>query len=257
MNITPTKEERFLRILVVADDRSVVRDFADVLKFLKHNELHLAYTVADAQRTLEEVMIDIAFIAPRLSPDIQKRNGFTLLQEIHDRYQTVLIAVGKSSQPDDIREALALGAEDYVLEAEVEQRVPLILQELSRKLDTQRVIELLCGRAWTGNILELRNAIERLTMRIDAETIERYFPSNASGDSDHELSHLLRELARKLIDLPLQDKIDAITEALVLEALEQAEGNNTQAGRMLGRHRKFVERFLKKRASAGGNKPMQ
>ena len=34
--------------------------------------------------------------------------------------------------------------------------------------------------------------------------------------------------------------------ALVEEALSQAEGNITEAARKLGRHRKYVERFLKK-----------
>ena len=39
------------------------------------------------------------------------------------------------------------------------------------------------------------------------------------------------------LPFPLQDKIDAITEALVQEALEQAHGTCTEVGRRLGRHR--------------------
>lgn len=262
MDINPTQEERVLRILVVADDKSVLRDFAGVLECLGHNEFHLAHTLTEARRILEEMMIDIVFAAPRLSPGIQNREGFTILQDLSDHDQTLIIVVGRPSQPDDVRQALALGAEDYVFETEIEQRVPIILQKLRRKLGAQHVLELLYGNVWLGNIRALHNDIERLTTlasfeRIELETTRQHLASDAGMTSDDELPGLMREMARRLIELPLQDKIDAITEALVLEALEQAGGNNTQAGRLLGRHRKFVERFLKKRASAGGSKPKQ
>ncbi|HYO73442.1 MAG TPA: response regulator [Archangium sp.] len=97
MNITPTHETRPLRVLVVEDDESVLRIFTHVFECLGNNELHLAHTVMEARWLLEEVMIDIAFIAPRLAPDSQKREGITLLQEIRGRYQTVPIVVGKAT----------------------------------------------------------------------------------------------------------------------------------------------------------------
>jgi len=480
MNITPTSEERILRVLVVDEDESVLRVFTNVFECLESNELHLAHTLAEARRRLEEVMVDIAFIAPRLAPDLQQREGLTLLQEIRGRYQTVPIVVGKPSQPEDIHEAMALGAEGSVLDTEVAQRVPLILEQLRRKLEVEEVsldlrsrgapdpnfgligtsvvmqhlralihrvatadiqepvpvlilgptgsgkelvaqalhklghrpsepffdincgaltetlvesqlfgyvrgaftdatrdqdgyftlvrrgtlfldevaelspalqakllrvletrrfrpvgptareqlfqgrivaathvdlrdrvrqglfredlfhrlnvlfirvpplsehredipalvqhfaaghqrplhftpqaIEQLRQRPWPGNVRELRNAIYRLAIladseRIDAETVERYLPEDSGDLSDDEPPRLLREMARKLLALPLQDKIDAITEALVQEALEQAHGTCTEAGKKLGRHRKFVERSIKKRSCPGRNKP--
>lgn len=85
-------------------------------------------------------MIDIAFIAPRLTPDLQQREGISLLQEIRGRYQTVPIVIGKPSQPEDVHEAMALGAEGSVLDTEVAQRVPLILKQLRRKLEAEEVL---------------------------------------------------------------------------------------------------------------------
>jgi len=480
MNITPTNEERILRVLVIEDDESVLRSFTDVFECLGNTEFHLAHTRAAARRILEEVMFDIAFIAPRLTPDLHEREGITLLQEIRGRYQTVPVVVSKPSQPEDIHEAMALGAVGSVLDTEVEQRVPLILKQLRRKLEAEEALldlrargapdpnlgligtsvvmqhlrtlihrvataslqepvpvlilgptgsgkelvaqaihklglhstepffdincgtlaetliesqlfgyvrgaftdatrdqdgyftlvrrgtlfldevaelspalqakllrvletrrfrpvgptareqlfqgrivaathvdlkervrqglfredlfhrlnvlrirvpplsdrredipdlikhfaarhrralhftpsamELLCRRPWPGNVRELRNAIYRLAIladseRIDAETVEQHLPQDSSDASDDELPGLLREMARKLLALPLQDKIDAITEALVQEALEQAHGTCTEAGRKLGRHRKFVERSLKKRSCPGISKP--
>ena len=480
MNITPTNEERILRVLVVDEDESVLRVFTNAFECLESNELHLAHTLAEARRLLEEVMIDIAFIAPRLPPDLQQREGITLLQEIRGRYQTMPIMMGKLGRPEDIHEALSLGAEDCMLDTEVAQRVPLILKQLRRKLEaeealldlrargapdsnlgligtsvvmrhlrtlihrvataslqepvpvlilgptgsgkelvaqaihklgphssepffdincsalaetliesqlfgyvrgaftdaardqdgyftlvrrgtlfldevaelspalqakllrvletrrfrpvgptareqlfqgrivaathvdlkervrqglfredlfhrlnvllirvpplsnrredipslvqhfaakhrrplhfTPSAIELLCRHPWPGNVRELRNAIYRLAIladseRIDAETVEQHLPQDSDDASDDELPGLLREMARKLLALPLQDKIDAITEALVQEALAQAHGTCTEAGRKLGRHRKFVERSIKKRSGSGMTRP--
>jgi hypothetical protein len=57
---------------------------------------------------------------------------------------------------------------------------------------------------------------------------------------------LLELIARQILSLPLEDKIAAITNALVQEAMNQAEGNIREAARRPGRHPRFVERFLMK-----------
>ncbi|QRK05188.1 hypothetical protein JQX13_34010 [Archangium violaceum] len=69
---------------------------------------------------------------------------------------------------------------------------------------------------------------------------------DAAGEA---ATHGLRRIARKLLELPIQDKLTVITEALVQEAVEQSGGNITGAAKKLGRHHKFVERFLEKRPS--------
>lgn len=470
MNSNDPNEKRLLKVLIVDDERIALRNFAGVLQSLGNIEIHRASNLAEARQILEEVVIDVAFIDLQLSSDIRNRDGFTLIQEFCGRYQTVLIVVSSHSQPTEIREAMRLGAEDYVLKTEVEQRVPIIIKELRRKLQlneelldsrargapdpnlgligtsvamqnlraliqrmatadsqepvpvliqgptgsgkelvaqaihklgphpsdpffdlncgaiaetlvedqlfghvrgaftdaskdqdgyfalvrrgtlfldevaelslslqtkllrvletrrfrpvgptareqlfqgrivaathvdlkervrqglfredlyhrlnvllirvpplsehpedipalvqhfavrhrrplhfTQQAIELLCRRPWPGNVRELRNAIDRLAILadsdlIDAETIERYIPLDSDGASGDELSRVLKCMAQKILALPIEKRLDAVIKALVLEAVEQAKGNNTEAGRLLGRHRRFVERFLR------------
>ncbi len=244
--------QRLLRVLIVEDERSVLRSFVGVLDSLEGIEPHRASTPTEARRILEEVMIDVAFIDPRLPRDLQNREGFTLIQEIRGRYQTVPIVVGHHDQTDEVREAMKLGAEDYVLETEVEQRVPIILKELRRKLELEEAL------------LDLQARRTALLYRMDTADVQepvpvliQYLSPDSGGSSDDELPRLLREMARKLLALPLQDKIGAITEALVQEAVEQAKGTYTEAGKRLGRHRKFVERSIKKCSCPGRNKPKQ
>jgi DNA-binding NtrC family response regulator len=470
MNANDTNEQRLLRVLIVDDERMALRSLSGVLQALGNIELHRASSLTDARQVLEEVVLDIAFIDLQLSQDIRNRDGFTLIQDLRGRYQTVPVVVSSHSQPGEIREAMKLGAEDYVLKTEIEERVPIIVKELRRKLNlsqelldlrargapdsnlgligtsvamqnlrallqrlatadfqepvpvliqgptgagkelgalaihklgphpsepffdincgaltetlvedqlfghvrgaftdatrdqdgyfalvrrgtlfldevaelspalqakllrvletrrfrpvgptareqlfqgrivaathvdlkervkqgrfredlfhrlnvlliripplsdhredipalvqhfaaghrrplhfTQEAIELLCRRPWPGNVRELRNAIYRLAIladseRIDAETIERHLPLDSGGASGNEGEELLHQMARQILDLPIKGRLDAMIRALVLAAVEKARGNNTEAGRLLGRNRRFVERFLR------------
>jgi DNA-binding NtrC family response regulator len=143
MNPDSTNEPRHLKILLVDDERVAVRSLASILEPLGPLELYRASTLAEARQILEEAVLDIAFIDLQLSQDMRNRDGFTLIQEIRGRYQTVPIAVSSHSQPSEIREAVKLGAEDYVLKAEIDQRVPLILKEWRHKLELkQEVLDL-------------------------------------------------------------------------------------------------------------------
>jgi DNA-binding NtrC family response regulator len=138
--------------------------------------------------------------------------------------------------------------------SEHREDIPVLVQHFAARHPkplhfTHEAIEMLCQRPWQGNVRELRNAIDRLAILsdsecIDAEIIDRYLPADAEGASGNEPTKLLRQMAQKLLALPLEDKIDSITEALVHEAVEQAGGNITEAGRLLCIHRRAVERLL-------------
>jgi DNA-binding protein Fis len=56
----------------------------------------------------------------------------------------------------------------------------------------------------------------------------------------------LQSLAGRLLQLPVRNKLAAVEEALLATALEACEGNKSAAARMLGLHRKAVERKLEK-----------
>ncbi len=145
MNPNDTNDQPLLKALIVDDERIALRNFAGVLQALRNIELHRANSLTEARQILEETVIDVAFIDLQLSSDIRNRDGITLIQEIRGRYQTVPIVVSGHSQPNEIREAIKLGAEDYVLKSEIEQRVPIIIRELRRKLQLNE--ELLESRA--------------------------------------------------------------------------------------------------------------
>lgn len=466
-------ESQPFRVLLVEDHRSHLRNFTSLLETIGGMEVHKATSLQEAREVLEQVLVDVAFIDLQLSEDTRNRDGLTLIEEIRGRYQTVPVVVSDHHQHNEVRDAMKLGAADYVLKTELEQRVPLILQglrkerereqelldlrargladpnlgligtsvamqnlramikkiaaksqqkpvpvlvlgptgsgkevvaqaihkqsahpsepfldlncgaiaetlvesqlfgyvrgaftgaerdqegylslvgrgtlfldevaelspalqaKLLRVLETrtfrpvgptskeyqfrgrivaathadlaQRVregsfredlyqrlnvllirvpplsdhredipiliqhfsekqdrplhftpeaIELLRGRPWSGNVRELRNAMDRLAILadddpIDVQAVEHYLPLSPDQLGDNGL---LRRIARKLLELPVPDKIGAIMEALVSEALHQAKGNITEAAKQLGRHRKFVERFRKKHSGGG------
>lgn len=470
MNTQQLNESRRINVLLVDDQRSFLRHLAGVVESLGDVEIHRATELEEARQVLEEVMIDIAFIDLQLSQDIRNRDGLTLIQEIRGRYQTIPVVLSARDELDEVREAMKLGAEDYVLKTEFEQRVPLIVKGLRRELEreqelmdlrargspsspqglvgtsvamqnlqalvrrvatpdsprpvpvliqgstgsgkeliaraihnlgphpgepffalncgaiaetlvesqlfghvkgaftgadrdqegylslvrrgtlfldevaelslslqvkllrvldddtrafrpvgassrenhfrgrivaashvdlrkyiregkfredlyhrlnvllirvpplaerredipaliqhfasrhhkplhfTQQAIELLSRRPWPGNIRELRNAVERLAIlaegdSIDVENVERDLPLDAEAEPSGDL---LERIARRILGLPLKDKIASITEALVREAMRQTGSNISEAAKRLGRHRKSVERLLKK-----------
>jgi DNA-binding NtrC family response regulator len=144
--------------------------------------------------------------------------------------------------------------------SEHREDIPALVQHFLKKYNrplhfTQEAIEQLCVRGWPGNVRELRNDIEKLaylaeTDRIEAGTLTSLLPQDARGDS---VSELLELMAQKILTLPIEDKIAALHKALVQEAMKQAEGNITEAARKLGRHRKYVERALKKLSHPDGD----
>ncbi|OJT20889.1 hypothetical protein BO221_28740 [Archangium sp. Cb G35] len=153
MNSEDTNAQRLLRVLIVDDERMALRSLASVLQPLGNLEVHRASNLTEARQLLAEVVLDIAFIDLQLSQDIRNRDGFTLIQEIRGRYQTVTVVVSSHSQPNEIREAMKLGAEDYVLKTEVEQRVPIILKDLRRKLElNQELLDLRARGAPDSNL---------------------------------------------------------------------------------------------------------
>lgn len=115
-------------------------------------------------------------------------------------------------------------------------------REQPRKLRfAPEAVERLVKGPWTGNVRQLRNTIDRIAVLTDddpvtAATVESVLPSREwSGE---ELPTLAREILR--LD-GLGDRLAAIERALVAEALRIANGNKSEAARLLGVHRKRIE----------------
>ena len=89
---------------------------------------------------------------------------------------------------------------------------------------------------WPGNIRELRNAIERAMLLLDHEWI---------GPDD--LTALVRPASRCRFRLPADGvKLDDVERQFLVQALERARGNQTQAGQLLGINRDQVRYRIEK-----------
>ena len=106
-------------------------------------------------------------------------------------------------------------------------------------------IDWLKRRRWAGNVLELRSIVERLLLlapddTIDVATLEELAPESGLNDPTAEIDRL----ARELLALPdrLGSKLRAIERAVLHHAIEACNGNKSAAARLIGVHRKALER---------------
>ncbi len=99
-------------------------------------------------------------------------------------------------------------------------------------------LAVLCGYHWPGNVRELRNVLERAVLLADQEWIEpALLPPELTGAS-HPRTGI--SIGPDGIDL------EGLERALLEEALRQARGNQTEAGRLLGLSRHQIRNRLKK-----------
>ena len=113
-------------------------------------------------------------------------------------------------------------------------------------------LETLMRAPWPGHVRQLRNLIDRLMVFADDDLVTPEVlaplladgpvaPGSAASDGD---AAALRKAAQSLLRLRLENKLEAIEEALIAEALELSGGNRSAAARLLGVHRKAVSRRL-------------
>jgi DNA-binding NtrC family response regulator len=98
---------------------------------------------------------------------------------------------------------------------------------------------------WPGNLRQLRNLVDRLAVLapdgpITSETIAR-----VAGGPQQDGGPVV-ELVRQILRGSEGDKFSVIERVLIDEALRMAEGNKTAAARLLGVHRKVVERRVER-----------
>ncbi len=101
----------------------------------------------------------------------------------------------------------------------------------------------LAGANWPGNLRQLRNLIDRLAVFCDEDPITENAVARELGASPAEGAASLRDLALRAIESGGSgDRLEAMERALVEEALRLAQGNKSEAARLLGVHRKRIER---------------
>jgi DNA-binding NtrC family response regulator len=145
--------------------------------------------------------------------------------------------------------------------------VPLLLQafaaEQQRPLRfSAAAIAWLGARPWPGNARELKNVVERLSLLSDSDSIDTAELEEIIGTRRASLERELVKIAQSLLALggrlPAdgpESKLAAIERVLVEQALLQTQGNKSAAARLLGVHRKMLERLVKARSEHDSEAP--
>jgi DNA-binding NtrC family response regulator len=117
---------------------------------------------------------------------------------------------------------------------------------------TEAAIQWIRVRPWPGNVRELKNAIERLALLSESETIDVPVLEEFVGLSMVDSSREIDRMARSILALPsrIGSKLDVIERAVLHHAVEITGGNKSAAARLLGVHRKFLERRLDRASDA-------
>lgn len=103
-------------------------------------------------------------------------------------------------------------------------------------------LKLLQFSDWPGNIRQLKNTVDKLAVLADEVEV--------TAENIRQLS-VCREridwavrVAQEIIDMPVSNKLKTIHDALIEQAVKRSNGNKTEAAKLLGVHRKVVERRL-------------
>lgn len=124
--------------------------------------------------------------------------------------------------------------------------IPLLARYFAKSADHIQLlpcaIELLQFSDWPGNIRQLKNTIEKVSVLAESEDISAAtLQQLAMCDSGIDWA---ARVAMEIIDLPISNKLKSINDALIEQAVEASKGNKSEAARLLGVHRKVVERRL-------------
>jgi DNA-binding NtrC family response regulator len=118
-----------VKILIVDDQRSGRRVLKNMLAAVPDSELYEAATVAEALAAIEKSSPDLLLLDIRLSDDPRDRGGLEILRRVRaSGRQTPAVMVTSMSEFAEVREAMRLGAQDYVPKDELcpEMLLPII-----------------------------------------------------------------------------------------------------------------------------------
>ena len=108
------------KILIVDDDRSLRRGLRQLILRMDGAEVIEADSLSSARSAIAEAHPDVMLLDIRLNDQPGDRSGLDLLRELNRTGQSVpTVMVTSSTELADLREAMRLGARDYVLKDEL------------------------------------------------------------------------------------------------------------------------------------------
>jgi DNA-binding NtrC family response regulator len=140
-----------VRVLIIDDQRSARRVLRHMLEPLADLEIIEAASVAEAQLAVESHALDLLLVDIRLSNAPTDRGGLDLVRWLRERgHGTPVVIVTSSTELGEIRTAMRLGAQDYVLKDELEPAMIVPIVEGIRERATLR-----------GEVGRLREQVDR------------------------------------------------------------------------------------------------
>lgn len=132
--------------------------------------------------------------------------------------------------------------------------IPLLAQTFLEQFSnggkkfSQDALELLSSVEWRGNIRELRNTVERLSIFLSGPTITsaqiRSFGIGSEAPAGPKLRSAFQDLIRS--NSVSDDLLEAVEKELIQTALREAQGNISQAARLLHVDRSALQRRVEK-----------
>jgi DNA-binding NtrC family response regulator len=134
-----------VKILVVDDQRSARRVLRHILGELPDVEVIEAATLDEAKQAVETQSPDAMLVDIRLSTEPTNRGGLEFLRWLRDSSRaTPAVMVTASTELAEIREAMRLGAQDYVLKDELGPEMLLpIVQGIRERLELRTEVKTL------------------------------------------------------------------------------------------------------------------
>lgn len=136
-----------MKILIVDDQRGARRVLSKILEGLADVQLSEAKSLPEALAWVETMPPDLVLLDIRLSSDSEDQGGLDFLRKVIPLHPSLaVVVVTSSSEIDMIRQAMRLGAKDYVLKDELspELLVPIVegmRERMALRIEVARLSE--------------------------------------------------------------------------------------------------------------------
>jgi DNA-binding NtrC family response regulator len=194
-----------VKILIVDDQRSARRVLRQMLAPMPGTTVVEADSVESALAVVESESPDLLLLDVRLSEDVRDRGGLEVLRRVRASGKTTpAVMVTTLSETADIRQAMRLGAQDYVLkdELEAETLLPILegFRERLRLRDEVHVLRQQVDRSYgLGALVGSSPAMERVrgVVRRVAEANAMVLVRGETGTGKELVARALHQLSSR------------------------------------------------------------